>query len=114
MLIVACCGHRHDTAAHLADIESYINDRPDSALVELQGIDTTILRSRRNKAQYSLLHAMALDKCYIDVTSDSIIAPAARYYRHHGSADERMNALLYQAKIHKNRGELKEGTEKGA
>lgn len=108
MLIVACCGHRHDTAAHLADIESYINDRPDSALVELQGIDTTILRSRRNKAQYSLLHAMALDKCYIDVTSDSIIAPAARYYRHHGSADERMNALLYQAKIHKNRGELKD------
>lgn len=108
VLIVNCCGNQHDTVAHLADIESYINDRPDSALAELRAIDTTILRSRRDKAQYSLLHAMALDKCYIDVISDSIIAPAAKYYRHHGSADERMNALLYQAKTHKNREELKE------
>lgn len=105
---VTCCGNRHNLVAHLTDIESYINDRPDSALAELRAIDTTVLRSRRDKAQYSLLHAMALDKSYIDVTSDSIIAPAARYYRHHGSADERMNALLYQAKTHKNRGELKE------
>lgn len=108
VLIIAGCSGRREMAAHLSDIALYINDRPDSALAQLRAIDTTILRSRRNKAQYSLLHAMALDKCYIDVTSDSIIAPAARYYRHHGSADERMNALLYQAKIHKNRGELKD------
>jgi len=102
VLIVACCGYRHDTAAHLADIESYINDRPDSALAELRGIDTTILRSRRDKAKYSLLHAMALDKCYIDVTSDSIIASAARYYRHHGSADDKMKALFYEGVVYKN------------
>ncbi len=101
VLIVACCGYRHDTAAHLADIESYINDRPDSALAELRGIDTTILRSRRDKAKYSLLHAMALDKCYIDVTSDSIIASAARYYRHHGSADDKMKALFYEGVVYK-------------
>lgn len=95
-------------AAHLSDISSYINDKPDSALAELRAIDTTLFHSRRDKAQYSLLHAMALDKCYINVISDSIIAPAARYYRHHGSADDKMKVLLYQAKTLKNRGELRE------
>ena len=87
-------------AAHLSDIALYINDRPDSALAELRAIDTTVLHLRRDKAQYSLLHAMALDKCYIDVTSDSIIAPAAKYYRHHGSPDDKMKALFYEGVVY--------------
>ena len=107
-IVGAGCSGRREMAAHLSDIASYINDKPDSALAELRAIDTASFHSLRNKAQHSLLHAMALDKCYINVTSDSIIAPAARYYRHHGSADDRMKALLYQAKILKNRGELSE------
>ena len=92
-------------AAHLSDIASYINDKPDSALAELRAIDTTLFHSRRNKAQHSLLHAMALDKCYINVTSDSIISPAARYYRHHGSADNKLKALFYQGKVYQYRHE---------
>ena len=100
VLIIAGCSSRREMAAHLSDIALYINDRPDSALAQLRAIDTTILRSRRDKAQYSLLHAMALDKCYIDVTSDSIIASAARYYRHHGSPDDKMKALFYEGVVY--------------
>ena len=96
VIFIVGCGGRREMAEHLADIASYINDRPDSALAELRAIDTTAFHSRKNKAQYSLLHAMALDKCFINMTSDSIIAPAVRYYRHHGTADERMNALHYK------------------
>lgn len=95
-------------ATHLSDIATYLNDRPDSALAELRAIDTTSLRSRRNMARYSLLHAMALDKCFIDITSDSVISTAARYYRHHGNPDEKMLALLYQGKARRYNGDLKE------
>lgn len=105
VIIIVGCGGRREMAEHLADIASYINDRPDSALAELRAIDTTAFHSRKNKAQYSLLHAMALDKCFINVTSDSIIAPAVRYYRHHGTADEKMNALHYKGKVYQYRGE---------
>lgn len=105
VIIIFGCGGRREMAEHLADIASYINDRPDSALAELRAIDTTAFHSRKNKAQYSLLHAMALDKCFINVTSDSIIAPAVRYYRHHGTADEKMNALHYKGKVYQYRGE---------
>lgn len=104
-VFIVGCGGRREMAEHLADIASYINDRPDSALADLRAIDTTAFHSRKNKAQYSLLHAMALDKCFINVTSDSIIAPAVRYYRHHGTADEKMNALHYKGKVYQYRGE---------
>lgn len=108
MLVVAGCSGRREMAAHLSDIASYINDKPDSALTELRAIDTTSFHSRRNKAQHSLLHAMALDKCFIDITSDSIISTAARYYRHHGNPDEKMLALLYKGKARRYNGDLKE------
>ena len=60
------CSNRN-TAEMLKDIESYIQERPDSALVEIQSIDTTSLNTRELRAKYSLLHAMALDKNYINL-----------------------------------------------
>lgn len=105
VIIIVGCGGRREMAEHLADIASYINDKPDSALVELRAIDMNALHSRKYKAQHSLLHAMALDKCYIDMTSDSIIAPAVRYYRHHGTFDDKMKALQYEGKVYQYRGE---------
>ena len=104
VLTVIGCGRRE--MARLDDIESYVQARPDSALAQLRALDPHSLRSRRARARHSLLHAMALDKCYIDVTSDSIIAPAARYYRRHGSADEKMKALYYEGVVHQYRGEF--------
>lgn len=51
------CTNRN-TAEMLKDIESYIQERPDSALVEIQSIDTTSLNTRELRAKYSLLHAI--------------------------------------------------------
>lgn len=42
---------------------------------------------------------MALDKNYIDVTSDSIIRPAVEYYSRHGSADERLKTGYYRGMV---------------
>lgn len=85
--------------SRLSDVEAFINDRPDSALVVLESIPHTELNTRRSRAKYALLKSIALDKNYIDVTSDSIIAPAVSYYRHHGSADEKLKTFYYRGLI---------------
>lgn len=48
---------------------------------------------------------MALDKNYIDVTNDSIIAPAIAYYKNHGSSDDKLKVNYYWGRIAMNAGE---------
>lgn len=59
-------------------------DRPDSALSVLDSIDRSLLTTKRLKAHHALLHAMALDKNYIDVSDDSIARVAVDYFSKHG------------------------------
>ena len=56
------------------------SEKMDSCLAVLRGIDTTGLTRPADKARYSLLHAMALDKNYIDTTDLSVVATAVQYY----------------------------------
>ena len=82
----------------LNDVESYIMERPDSALAVLESIDRVDLNTSRTKAHHALLHAMALDKNYIDVTEDSIAKVATEYYRKHGPRRNYARALYYLGK----------------
>ena len=72
------CHHagNNETADFLEDVESFINERPDSALTVLQSIGADDLSSREFKARHALLLSQALDKNIIDLQSDSILAPA--------------------------------------
>lgn len=72
------------------NVESIIEKDPVKALETLRSIAPEDLGSGRHRARHALLHSMALDKNYVDLTTDSIIAPAVTYFRRHGSADERM------------------------
>ena len=99
ILTVFSCSNR-DAAKMLNDIESYMQERPDSALAEIRSIDTTCLNTRELRAKYSLLHAMALDKNYINTTDIRIIEPALSYYTHHGR--RRMLTHFYAGRIHEN------------
>ena len=94
LLLVSCGGRT--VIRTLSDIESYINDRPDSALIAIRQIDTTALHGRAVKAKYALLHAMALDKNYIDTADTRIIQPAVEYYDRHGSPEDKLKAYMYQ------------------
>ena len=89
-------------------IEDLLSNRPDSALIVLQTIDTDNLSSRGEIAKYSLLLSMALDKNYVDTTTFSIIQPAIDYYLEKGSPDEKMRTLYYQGRIFQNRGDVDE------
>ena len=80
----------------LKDVESYISERPDSALSVLESIDRADLKGRRSEAHHALLHAMALDKNYIDVTDDSLATIAVKYYQKHGPKKYLARALYYK------------------
>lgn len=98
--IVACGPSlKQRVAATLDDVESYINERPDSALAVLEKVDSTALSTRAIRARCSLLHVMALDKCYKDITAPGLLDEASEWYEHHGTADEKMKVLYYQGRI---------------
>ena len=69
--------------------------RPDSALAVLESIDTLSLKVKAQRARYSLLYTMALDRNHRDIPDLRIIKPAASYYERHGSNDDRMKMYFY-------------------
>lgn len=93
-ILAACTPAKVDRT--LKDVESYISERPDSALAVLESIDRSYLKSRRSEAHHALLHAMALDKNYIDVTDDSLASVAVRYYSKHGPKKYLARSLYYK------------------
>ena len=110
--IVSCNDARKsETFRVLEDVDSYIEARPDSALAVLEGIDKSKLTSKELEAKYALLLSQALDKNYIDLQSDSIIAPAVRYYENHGTPDERLLTHYYRGVIYLNDGDRESAME---
>ena len=86
-----------DVRRTLNDVETYIAERPDSALSVLESIDTTSLATEGMRAHHALLHAMALDKNYIDVTDDSLALTAVNYFQKRGPKKNYARSLYYLA-----------------
>lgn len=82
--------------------ESFLHQRPDSALLILKSIDPLSLHSRKDLARYSLLMSAALDKNYIDVASDSLSKTAVDYYSRFGDEKQKMLAYYYHGITLKN------------
>lgn len=100
--LFASCGNRQ-TKALLQDVESYIQERPDSALRVLRKVDSLTLNTKSLRARYSVLFAMALDKNYIDTTALSILEPTVAYYERSGSPQDKMLSYYYLGRIYANR-----------
>ena len=94
IMVLGGCSSRQVTT-FLEDVESYIMERPDSALAVLDIMDRKQLSNDRLKAHHALLHAMALDKNYIDVTDDSLASVALSYYSRKGPEKYEARALYY-------------------
>ena len=80
-----------------------MESRPDSALAILEGINTSDLVRKKDKAAFALSMSMALDKNYIDVTDDSLISRAVSYYGRKGSPDQKLKSCYYMGVIASNR-----------
>ncbi len=105
-LLLPGCADRPHIKAILDKAEAVMEtEDPAAVYAMLDSIDTAELPSRRLKARYALLYSQALDKNYIDLTTDSIILPAVRYYRHHGNAEDKLKTLYYLGRIRKNAGD---------
>lgn len=102
-VLSACANRNLDEIMSRA--EEAMNDYPEQALEKLDSINRESLVTRKQKARYALLYSMALDKNYIDIASDSIIAPAVRYYANHGTALDKLLTTYYNGVIALNAGD---------
>ena len=89
----------------MARAEMLMHTLPDSALFILTNIEAGQLQNRHDRALYSLLYSQALDKNYIDITSDSIISTAVHYYSKSKNFNRKAQSLYYLGRIHCNAGE---------
>lgn len=87
----------------LLDVESFIQTDPAAAYDTLVSIDKNQFTRQQDKALYSLLLSMALDKNYIDICSDSIIAPAVAFYSRHGDRQHRFLVHYYYGRVLENK-----------
>ena len=89
--LMACTGHRYPTKLVVAD--SLCAANPDSALRLLtQYKDSNKSASKADRMYYELLLADAMNKAYVDMTTDSILKEVTDYYDRHGSSNEQMRA----------------------
>ena len=100
-LCLASCSQHSKHWETLTQVESYIEERPDSALVVLQDINNEELTNDEEQAKHALLLSMALDKNYIDKTGFEVLQPAIDYYKNNGTTTEQMLTLFYQGQIHR-------------
>ena len=112
LIAVQSCKDTVDVEASLDKAASFMSDNPEQSLDILKSVCRDSLSTRRIRARYALLYSMTLDKNCIDIVSDSIIAPAVKYYRHHGTADDKLKANYYLGRIYQNAGDIEEAMYK--
>ena len=104
IICLASCNSHSPHWEAISQVESYIEERPDSALVVLEQIVPSELSSKEEKAKHALLYSMALDKNFVDKTDFEVLQPAIDYYEDNGSATDKLRTCYYQGRIYQNAG----------
>ena len=104
ILCIVSCNNRSHHWETLMQVETFIEERPDSALAVLEQINKAELSSKEEKAKHALLLSIALDKNYIDLTTDSIINIAVQYYKNTKQFENYFSSLYYLARVQYNAG----------
>ncbi|MBB3188346.1 hypothetical protein [Microbacter margulisiae] len=104
VLLLTACGHTPpQDKVLLAKADSLMDAYPESALITLRHIRNLRQLSSSDHAWYALLMSQALDKCNIEVQSDSLIRIATHYYRVNDPVRAGY-AWFYMARVDENRG----------
>ena len=91
--------NRYDPRLIAADSVLRMNN-PDSALRLLDAIDGATLSSAGDRAYHALLLTQAQYRCYVDITSDSMINVALDYYKQHEGEQEKLTrAYIYKGAV---------------
>ena len=89
------CGETHYDS-RLTAIDSIIEDRPDSALVELWALDYESLSGSDNRAYYALLLTQAQYKSYDSIPSTDTIEIAVAQFTSNGDREKHTRSLIYK------------------
>lgn len=95
-LCVGSCMHENDAARLLDNAEAHLETHPDSAFVALDSLDRRHLNTQELRARHALLYSIALEKCGISMTNDSIINIAIDYYSNEGDKEKVEEALHWR------------------
>lgn len=109
-LMITGCRKQYPVEEKLLQAETVMNEHPDSALNLLKGIAQPELQTREHHARYALLYSQALDKNYIDLTSDSLINIAVDYYKDRDDVRAKFLSYYYQGRIYTNANNLTQAT----
>ena len=110
LLCITACQKQSFMADKLLQAEALMNEYPDSALNLLKGIAQPELQTQEHRARYALLYSQALDKNYIDLTSDSLINIAVDYYKDRDDVRAKFLSYYYQGRIYTNANNLTQAT----
>lgn len=108
VVLFQSCTDAKSVEEALHNAEMNMEEHPEQALEILESISQPDLATRKTRARYALLLSIALDKNYVDIANDSIIAPAVKYYKNHGNADDRLKTMYYWGRIAMNAGEYED------
>lgn len=99
MACTACYRSTRHVTEHLSQAEGLIWAAPDSALHILESISTSRHLTGKEQADYALLLSLAQYRCYIPVSSDSLINLAIEYYKDKNDADKKGAAFYVKGCI---------------
>ena len=101
--LVACSQHSKQYNT-LTQVESFIIEKSDSALIVLEQIDISELSGKEERAKHALLLSMAMDKNYIYKTDFKVLQPAIDYYEDSGTTTDKFQTYYLQGRIYQNQG----------
>ena len=94
-LLVSCDGNRF-VDSKMASADSLMDVCQDSAQTALAMLDSLKAQkpdmSKAQQMHYDLIYAKAMNKSFVDFTTDSVMKRVVAYYDRHGSVNERMLA----------------------
>lgn len=99
ILLLVSLSCQTESQKQLDRAEALLSEAPDIALCVISRIDTKTLHRERDLARYALLKSAALDKNYVDVTSDSLTRKAVDYYSLRADKYHRMLAWYYHGLV---------------
>lgn len=92
-ILLTSCNGSDEARALFERAEAVMEDYPDSALAILNETKAESCDfPRSQKMRYELLVAKAMNKAYVDFTTDSVMKEVAKYYDAHGTANEQVEA----------------------
>ncbi len=101
-ICLASCAHTSDVSRILDQAQERLESNPDSAFVALDSLDRRQLNTKELRARHALLYSIALEKCGINMTNDSIINIAVDYYSSSKDSANAEEALLWRERIRAN------------